>query len=116
MRKRDAMKDFQFFDKAALQAYFTKEENLEEDKAVFVRRIAALRDEAKEAPSVKSEKVEVEKGKSYEEINAKADKMQDWLDGEGECGDERMGDERVGDERMGDEQRGRRRWMNYANG
>ncbi|GMI37714.1 hypothetical protein TrRE_jg13380, partial [Triparma retinervis] len=104
MRKRDAMKDFQFFDKAALQAYFTKEENLEEDKAVFVRRIAALRDEAKEAPSVKSEKVEVEKGKSYEEINAKADKMQDWLDGEGSLGKYSLTEEELKDkERLIDE-------------
>jgi SWI/SNF-related matrix-associated actin-dependent regulator of chromatin subfamily A member 5 len=104
MRKRDAMKDFQFFDKERLQAIFTREEKLEEDKVEFSKRIQALRDEAKEAPSVKSEKIDVEKGKSYEEINAKADKMQEWLDGEGAKGTYCLSDEEVEEkERLIDE-------------
>ena len=79
MRKREALNDFQFFDKEALTALYTKQEKLEDEKSKFVKQIAAIRSDAKTAPSIKSEKVEVAAGKSYEEMTEKADKMEAWL-------------------------------------
>ena len=79
-RKRDQMHDFQFFNRDAINYFHEKEESLERQREPFTFKLAELKAEAKIAPSLKNEKAEVQPGRSFEELTAKAGKMESWME------------------------------------
>lgn len=79
-KKTHNFQDFQLFNKERLEFFSNRERDLENKKNLQITQIESYRHQAKNAPSLQNARVDVRNGSSREELEAKADQLQEALE------------------------------------